>query len=107
MRVPGQEFFVPAINSFAGMARSYPPLKSFKLIIVPNPFRITDARSIKPIGRATVNRRRAEPADGCKIIDMQTRANQMIGNMKHHHLADDQRYQAIASCTACTRDRPY
>jgi hypothetical protein len=38
---------------------------------------------------------------------MQTRANQMIGNMKHHHLADDQRYQAIASCTACTRDRPY
>src|SRR5450759_6009278 len=98
---------MPAINTFAGMARSYLSVKRFGLIIVPNPFRIADARSIKPIGRATVNRRHAEPADGCKIIDMQTRANQMIGNMKHHHLADDQRYQAIASYTACTRDRPY
>jgi len=31
MRVPGQEFFVPAINSFAGMARSYLSVKKIRV----------------------------------------------------------------------------
>ncbi len=62
-----------------------------RLIVALQPLCACDARNVKPIGSAKVNRRRTESSYWRKIVDMQTRANQMIGDMEHHHFADKQR----------------
>src|ERR1035437_3139310 len=51
---------------------------------------VRDTRDIKPIGRTTINRWRAQASDGREIVDLQTWTQQMIGNMEHDDFADKQ-----------------
>ena len=58
------------------------------------PLCVSDARSVKPIGRTTINRRRAESPDRRKILDAQACIDQVVGNMEHDDFADKQGVRA-------------
>ena len=56
-----------------------------------SPFRMRHPGKIKPIRRATVERGRSQPTDRGKTIDMHAFTQQVIGDVKHDHFANEDR----------------
>ena len=61
------------------------------LLVFLLPFGVADAWNVKPIRRAAIHGGRAKSSDRCKSIDMQARSHQMIRDMEHYYLSDNQR----------------
>src|SRR5579863_537038 len=63
---------------------------SYRRLLAAQPLRVAETRDIETVGGAAIKRRRSQPAERREIIDMQARADELIRDVKHHHLADEQ-----------------